>query len=391
MPLESTIKKYYLYNFLKTLSFWLPIFVLYFLNNGLSYAQIMILIVIQSIFQIIFEVPSGIYADHFGRKNSLIISALLKVLCMSFYYFGNGFLPFSISAAFFGMSIAFASGSDSAFIYDSLKDLKREKEYKKIEGKAFSYGLLGMAVGSFFGGFLAEISFKIPILFTLIAFFASTIVALTFNEPQHHKKSEDRAYFKHLKGAIIFSYNHPRIKWLIVFSGLMVSAMLISHRYFQPYMEMTGIDIKYFGVIYLGWLFISALSARFSHIIENKIGEFYSLLIIPLFLGFHLIIMGKYVFIYGVLFVLFGEFTWGFIKPVVNDYLNKNVESHHRATVLSLNGFFQSIIAIMLAPIFGYIADIFSLTTALFIEGIFVLILGVPIIFRIANRAKHAA
>ena len=390
MPLESNIKKYYLYNFLKMFSFWLPIFILYFLSNGLNYAQIMILIVIQSAFQILFEVPSGVYADYYGRKNSLIISAFIKIVCMAIYFFGNGFLPFSIAAAFFGISLAFESGSDSAFIYDTLKDLKRQKDYKKIEGKAFSYRMLGMAVGSFFNGFLAAISFKIPILINMFTFGLATLVSMSFIEPRCFKKSEDKYYFKHLKEASVFVYKHPKIRWLILFSGIMVTAMLISHRFFQPYMQLAGIDIKYFGVIYSIWLIFSSLSAFFAHRIENKIGELYSLLIIPLLLGLHLIVMGKYVFIYGVLFVLLGEFTWGFLRPVVADYINMHVESHNRATVLSLNGFFQSIALILLSPIFGFFADIFSLTTAMLIEGVIVLILGIPLALVIFRSNKSS-
>ena len=348
----------------------------------------MILIVLQSAFQIVFEIPSGVYADFFGRKSSIIISVFLKALCMAFVYFGNAFVPFAIASSLFGISLAFGSGSDSAFLYDTLRDLKREKEYKKIEGTAFSYILFGMAVGSFFGGFFADISFKIPILLTMISIGLSAIVSLSFIEPKHHKKSEDRDYFKHLKDAAIFSFKHPKIKWLIVFSGLMMTVMLISHRFVQPYMQMAGIEIKYFGVIYAIWLLFSALSARFADKIESKIGEFCSLLIIPLILGVQLVIMGKYVFIYGLLLISFGQFAWGFLRPVIRDYINKHIESHHRATVLSLNGFFQSIILIILSPLFGYFADVLSLTNALLIEGIFVLIIGIPIVFMVFN-SKH--
>ncbi len=385
MRIESNINKYYWYNFLKVFSFWLPVFTIYFLVSGLNYTQILILAVAQAVFQIIFEVPSGVFADYYGRKTCLIIASILKLSCYSLLYFGNSFSPFLIASSIFGVSMAFKSGSDSAFIYDTLRDLKREKEYKKVEGKAFSYMSAGWAFGALFGGFIADINIKLCLLLTIIPLLAATILSFFFVEPKHHKRSDDRNYFKHLKDAAIFSFNHKRVKWLIVFSGLMAGIMLISHRFFQPYMQASNIDIAYFGVIYFFLLGFCSIAARIAYRIERNIGEFWSLMIIPLLLGAHLILMGKYVFALGILFALAGEFTWGFTRPVVTDYINRHVESHHRATVMSLSGFFQAIVLIIFSPLFGYIADVFAFTTALFFEGIIVLVLGVPLVFILKN------
>ena len=43
---------------------------------------------------------------------------------------------------------------------------------------------------------------------------------------------------------------------------------------------------------------------------------------------------------------------------------------------------------ILLAPLVGYIADVFSFTAVLFIEGIVVLLFGIPLVF-IINKANH--
>lgn len=389
MNLESNIKKYYFYNFFKTFSFWLPIFVLYFLDAGLTYAQLFSLSAVTAAFNILFEIPSGVFADYFGRKKSLVISAVLKVICMFFYFFGDNFYVFATGSAIFGMSLAFESGTNSAFIYDTLKDLKREKEFKKIEGRAVGYSMLGIALGGLMGGFLAEISFKLPLLITAIAFAGAIWVSLLFVEPKKHKKSDDKAYFKHLKDAAIFSYKHPRVKWLIIFSGLMVSLLLIGHRFLQPYMRMVNIDIKFFGIIYFVWLIFSTIGARYAHKIESKLGEFLSLLIIPVFAGIYFLFIGNLVIIYGVVIVILGQFVWGFSRPVIRDYINKHVESHHRATVLSLHGFFGSLMVIILAPLLGYFTDLFSLTTTLIVQGIIVLVGGIPLVFKVvASKNK---
>lgn len=387
MTLALNIKKYYLYSFFAFFSFWLPIFMLYLLKNGLSYTEIMIMAVIGALTQIFLEVPSGVFADFFGRKTTLTMSTIAKAIALLFMFFGNSFVPFLISWIIFGMGRAFESGTNSAFLYDTLRDLKRESEYKKIEGLGFSYGQAGMAVGALIGGFLAVISFKIPIFLTLIAMLIATGITLSFKEPKHHKRSDDRDYFAHLKEAAIFSFNHKKVKLLILFSGIMMALMIISHKFMQPYMEISGVDLKYFGIIYFVWLAIGSLSARYAHVIEKRLGEFWSLMLIPILLAINFLIIGKYVFFYGFVVIGISQVAWGFTTPVIKDYLNKHIKSHHRATVLSLNGFMESIMLALMSPVFGYLADAISLTSALFIEGIIVLVIGIPLVFMIKKRS----
>ena len=348
----------------------------------------MIMAVAQSAFQIIFEVPSGVFADFFGMKKTLIISAVLRTLSFAMIYFGNSFLAYTTATSMFGVSIAFASGTDSAFIYDTLKDLRREKSYKKVWGAAYSYSIIGLGIAGFIGGFLAGISLELPVLASIISTFIALIISYTFVEPKHKRKPEDIKYVEHLKEAAAFSLRHPKVKWLIVFSGVVFAIIMASHKFIQPYMQMANIDISYFGAIYLIWLIFGAVVSMSAHSIEELIGEFWSLLIIPVMMAITLLYMGFFVSIAGVLMLFFGQAALGFMTPVIGDYINRHVESHHRATVLSLNGFFGSVMTIISAPIFGYIADIISLLSALLIMGISVFALGIPLALMIKFSNK---
>ena len=95
--------------------------------------------------------------------------------------------------------------------------------------------------------------------------------------------------------------------------------------------------------------------------------------------------LGKYVFVYGILVVIIGQFSWGFLRPLVTDYLNSFISSHQRATVLSLEGFSRSIMMIILSPILGYVTDLFSFQTTLIIEGVITLVLGIPFVIKIVK------
>ncbi len=64
--------KFCIYGFLKNLRFFDAFFILFLVEKGLPYTQIGILYAVREIFINIFEIPSGIIADTYGRKNSLI-------------------------------------------------------------------------------------------------------------------------------------------------------------------------------------------------------------------------------------------------------------------------------------------------------------------------------
>lgn len=66
------IKKFSAYGFLKNLKFFEPYLVIYLLGSGYSLFQIGLLYSIREMITYIFEVPSGIIADYYGRKKNFI-------------------------------------------------------------------------------------------------------------------------------------------------------------------------------------------------------------------------------------------------------------------------------------------------------------------------------
>ena len=75
---DHQIWKFSAYGFLKNLRFFEPYLLIFLIGNGLSLFQIGILYGIREAITYIFEVPSGIIADYFGRKQELY-------MCFTFY------------------------------------------------------------------------------------------------------------------------------------------------------------------------------------------------------------------------------------------------------------------------------------------------------------------
>ena len=127
--LRSNIWKYYLHEIFAGMFFSIPVIVLFWQNNGLTLTEVMIL---QSIFAVIvaaLEIPTGYFADIYGRKPTLVLSGISIFIAILAYSLGHNFAQFLIAEVFFALGVSLASGTSSAFIYDTLVDLKEEQNH----------------------------------------------------------------------------------------------------------------------------------------------------------------------------------------------------------------------------------------------------------------------
>ena len=129
---KGNIKKLWLYKLLLNLDFFSGVLIPFFIDWGrISFTQVMIL---QSWFMFwifILEVPSGVIADKIGRKKTLIISALAFSIGPLVYASYPNFYVFLLGELFFAIGLSFSSGAIEALLYDSLKQIGREKDSKK--------------------------------------------------------------------------------------------------------------------------------------------------------------------------------------------------------------------------------------------------------------------
>ncbi len=75
------------------------------------------------------------------------------------------------------------------------------------------------------------------------------MIALSFKDPMRHKKLEV-THLDQMKGSLIYSWNHKKIRWLFMFGSVLIFALTMAFWYYQPYMQLINIDIKFFGIAF---------------------------------------------------------------------------------------------------------------------------------------------
>ena len=375
--LENNIWKLYLCLVSYSFMFFVPIIVLFYQENGLSLTQIMI---IQSVYFILFvllEVPSGYFADIFGRKKALMLTGIFGSISMFTFAISTNFYHFLLAIILWATAGAFISGADSALLYDTLKDLKRDKEYKKIWGNVVFYYMIGVSFASIVGGLVGKIDYRYPFYLAMPFMILLIPLSLSLYEPQRHKTIFTKNYLLDLLKVIKLTLlKNNKLKWILIYSAVLTSFISTSYLLYQPYFQLSGLDIAYFGVVFAGFYAISGLSAKYSHLIEEKIGQKYSLILLVLLVGISYFLMSNLIYLFSFAFAFLFQFAKGFSSVVISDYINKLADSKTRATVLSIESLITKIASAVLSPFIGWIADIYSLEQAFNLSGILVLFFG---------------
>ncbi|MBI2661945.1 MFS transporter [Candidatus Woesearchaeota archaeon] len=380
--LQSNIWKFYLFDIFGAMLFAVPIIVLFWQENGLSLTQIMILQSLFSIAMVILEVPTGYLADMYGRKNILLLSGISFLIAISVYSIGFNFAQFLVAELFFALALSLYSGTSSAFVYDTLTELKQENEYSKIWGKAKYYGLLAMAFSQIIGGFVGDINFRWTFYLSIPFYILLIPITLSIHEPKRHKLIIEKSHLHKLSRIFKFSlFENIKLRWLIVFSAVIYALNSAGLWLYQPYFKLSGVDIAYFGIIFASFQIVAAISSKYAYKIENKLGAKISLIaLVPIiFIGY--LLMSKIVFLFSFVFIFLFQFVRGFSEPVISDYVNKLTISDIRATVLSVQSLVQRLLYALLIPFIGWIADVYSLLQAFTMAGIITFISGAIILF----------
>ncbi|MEL6691000.1 MAG: MFS transporter, partial [Pseudomonadota bacterium] len=182
--MRRNIALYPWFKFCQHLIFWQAVWFLY-LQSELTAAEAILLYALYELATTVLEVPSGYASDRLGRRVTLIAATACGVGAASLQIVGGTFAVFAVAQVLLGGFQAFTSGTDSAFLYESLAAEDREDEIEAQELRAWRFGFIALALSAFTGGLLARADFVYVYFGTALAFFVGMMLALQFKEPPH--------------------------------------------------------------------------------------------------------------------------------------------------------------------------------------------------------------
>ncbi len=378
---DFLIKKFSLYGLLKNLKFFEPYLLIYLTGNDLSLLQIGLLFSIREIIINVFEIPSGIIADYFGRKKELYACFLFYIISFVLFFISKGFAGAAAAMMFFGLGEAFRSGSHKAMIYSYLEQKNWEKHKTYVYGKTRASSLVGSAISSALG---IVIILNVPnssyiFLASTIPYVIDFFLVLSYPKSLDKGESTDHTSIKELFSILKKSLLHNKgLQSLLIGNGVFEAVLSSMKDFIQPILSaiIIGTGLIVFsnisaednlsiilGIIYTILNIFSSFASKNSFRIKNALGGAKSLNAVYLLFALTLCLLGFSVqntILVCVLFVLV-NFWQNIRKPIFIDVIDDNMDKIQRATILSVSAQLKSLFIIILAPLAGYLADTFGM------------------------------
>ena len=351
----------YISNFLFNSSIAGAAWVLLLVSDGYSLIQVGFAETVFHIVSLMAEIPSGMFADVFGRKKSLILSCIMTMCSAVVRGFIPGFAAVCVSVGFSALSYNFISGSDSAIAYDSLLEEGQENRYDKyISNQTMIYRISNGLATLFAGAAVIMGNRNAHIL--SIGISAVNLVCLLFlRENKVILKKSGDSLSKRIKdvykGSWSFLKGNKKVAGLIFRNALVGGIDVLLLFFLQAKLPMTGIPDWTLGpllfIMSLGGI-LGALAARKAN--KTSLGKLFIVCISLALAG----LLSEFT---GVWYLMtLGGFVTAFADDLIqirsDMALNQMVPAEQRATLMSVNSFCFSCIMIVMSPLAGFIFSI---------------------------------
>ena len=343
MSIQRNLRMYSWYQAACWFLTWMPIFFLYF-SEQMGLKDILLLESIYYFAVVLIEVPSGYFSDVVGRRKTLVISSIFFCLACMLFIIGGNFWVLAAAQIGFAAFMAFQSGTNTVFHYESLKAAGLEHEYGDREAVIGRLSMLSGAVAALFGGFLGAYNLKWPFAAALIMGAIGLFMAISFTEPPEEESEKKAGNFLQQLAAVFSFLKDKLIAWLFAYYVLFYALSHIPYEFYQPYLKLleqadalpgTSAALTS-GLIYAATFFIGAFVSGKSMWLKRKLG-LKTLFVVSLILMLLVIgVMGMYLSIAMMAVMLFRNSPMSAIKAPFNEIITPKITANQRATFHSL-------------------------------------------------------
>jgi MFS family permease len=389
---DKQFRKFQMYGFLKNLRFFEPFLILFFISSGLSYLQIGILYSIKSIATNILEIPTGVIADLYGRKKSMLFSMISYIISFLIFYFSRSFYLYILAMIFFSFGEAFRTGTHKAMIFQYLKINGMENLKVQYYGATRAASQLGSALNSLIAASIVFVSgnYRTVFFIAILPYILNLINLATY--PNELDKAEVKKTKKQTLKDFIDAVASWRVLKILLNTSSYSAIFKSLKDYLQPILESFALSIPIFvwlddkkrssiviGIVYFFLYLLTSYASKNSWKIGKKSSSF--ALNLTLFVGALSVIFAGVSYIFNFYIVSILIFIVLYIlenlrRPIAVSYVGDNVESDALASVLSVESQATTLLTAVFSIVLGFFADKFGVGQSVSILGIILLLMS---------------
>jgi MFS family permease len=367
---------FYFSQLISKLFYLLPGFmILYFIRLDYSIFQIGIFMAVWQLFSLISDIPTGVFADLYGRKFSVLFGTLLMSLGFLLLYFYKDYYIILGLMAFIGIANTFISGANDAWATD-LVNKKDKKLLPHFFAKSMSFSSIGFVMAGLIGAYFVK-NFGINIIWIIssLSFFAGFIILL-FAEEYHIRKKTTilgslKGFFKNTKISLKYSYNKKPLFYILFAGTIFIFASGFSNTLtWTPLLKSLNYPDYALGYFISAISFIGIFAPLISIKLIKKRNErkiiFCSMIGIMVFVFGIILAMNIPLVFIMVLSMAFFQYI---VNPTSNVYFQRFIPSNLRAAIGSIESTLISLAGIISLPLAGVLVDLIGPKYTIFISG----------------------
>ncbi len=350
---------------------------------------------------VVFEVPTGVIADTWGRRVSYLLGTLtLAGSTLLYYVMWQTEAPFwawAIVSMLIGLGFTFFSGAVEAWLVDALDFTGYHGELETVFGRGQMVAGAAMLGGSVAGGVIAQATtLGVPFLLRVGVLGAMFVVAFVLMRDLGFTPERSSHPLRDTKRVFTASIDHglrnPPVRWMMLAAPFGAGVGIYTFYALQPFLlDLYGNEEAY-GVAGLAAAIVAGsqivggylaprirglFARRTTALILGTLASVALLTTLGLTTSFVLAL---------VVLVLWG-LVFAAVMPIRQSYLNGLIPSQQRATVLSFDSLMGNAGGVVIQPALGKAADVWSYGTS-YVIGAGFQALALPFVF--LSRRQNA-
>ncbi|MBN1668852.1 MAG: MFS transporter [Anaerolineales bacterium] len=372
---EGNIPRFFIYRILYNFMLFLPVWVIYMQDKfNLSLTEVTLNDSAFWLTMALTEVPTGVVADTWGRKQSQLIGMLIATGAILLFALAPVYSLVLLGNSLWAFGITFISGADLAFFYDTLQVLGREHEYPRYRGQLQAYVLVSIALSSVLGGLIGEISLVSTFTITAAVMLLATVLVLGLKEPPRQSDPETGSSlnYRQILGTTLRAIRRePGLRYALLYSSILPLVLgTIQVTFIQPHVIAIGLPIAALGFISLGLRLAQFGGALNAGRIIQRLGEWNWLGLAPLLIFSGVIALGVFNSMLGIVFFAVTGFASAVTTPLLERIVLRQSPAAIRATILSVDSLLNRFFLALLGPAIGLLADGVGLAQAFIWVGL---------------------
>jgi len=345
--------RFVFYKGLKDLILIYPIYTLLFDEAGLLLPQISILLALWSLPVVVLEIPSGILSDRWSRRGMIIIASVLKALCFLLWLIFPSFLFFALGFLCWGVSEAFASGSEEALLFDSLMLKGKSDSFESVYARGAAASSIAVAISCFSGGFIAQMfGFELVLSLSILSCIATVMIALSFKEINLNCAQRQQSSSCILREALQHILHTPHVLAMAALLVLPIALGGILDEYDPLIASSYNIPLTFVGFWVGGRYLLEGLGSALAPYFRQK-----SLLLCFL-AGFSLLFSSLFSSIYVLGFYFLFFMFLSSASVIQENKIQMSIAEQGRATVHSLISMAVNLHAIIVFALLHFLDDL---------------------------------